>query len=67
MDADELVDVRVFYWAAFNGFNKYVRLMIVNRRWSPFIKSYRNRSIISGAIWGSRVDTVRMIVGNYKY
>ena len=41
--------------------------MILHRKWSPFIKSYRNRSIISGAIWGSRVDTVRMMLGNYKF
>ena len=41
--------------------------MFVIRKWSPFIKSYRNRSIISGAIWGSQVSTVRMILGEFKF
>ena len=41
--------------------------MIVNRKWSPFIKAYRNRSIVSGAIWGSRIETIRMMLGNYKF
>ena len=61
------MDLRVFYWAAYNGYNKYLRYMFLNRQWSPFIKSYRNRSIISGAIWGSKVETVRMMLGNYKF
>ena len=59
--------MRIFYWAAYNGFNKYVRYMILVRRWSPFIKSFRNRSIVSGAIWGSQVETVRLMLSNYKY
>ena len=41
--------------------------MFVNRKWSPFIKAYRNRSILSGAIWGSQVNTVRMILGEFKF
>jgi len=41
--------------------------MILNRKWSPFIKAYRNRSIISGAIWGSKTETVRMMLANYKF
>ena len=57
----------MFYWASYNGYNKYLRYMFLNRQWSPFIKSYRNRSIISGAIWGSKVETVRMMLGNYKF
>ena len=59
--------MRVFYWAAFNGYNKYLRYMILHRRWSPFIKSFRNRSVISGAVWGSQVETVRMLLGDYEY
>ena len=53
LNNDQRIDLRIFYWAAFNGFKKTIRYMIVSRRWSPFIKSYKNRSIISGAIWGS--------------
>ena len=29
-----------FYWAAFYGLNKYLRYMVLSRRWSPFIKSF---------------------------
>lgn len=64
---DEEIDCRIFYWAAFNGYKKYLRLMILHRKWSPYIKSFRNRSIISGAVWGSQVDLLRMLLGNYKY
>ena len=59
--------MRTFYWAAFNGYNRYLRHMILSRKWSPFIKSFRNRSIISGAVWGSQVETVRMLLGDYQY
>ena len=51
----------------YNGFKKTMRYMIVCRMWSPFIKSYKNRSIISGAIWGSQVELIRMMVGQYKF
>ena len=64
---EEVIDCRIFYWAAFNGYNKYLRLMILHRKWSPYIKSFRNRSIISGAVWGSQIETLRMLLGNYKY
>ena len=64
---EEEIDCRIFYWAAFNGYNKYLRLMILHRKWSPFIKSFRNRSIISGAVWGSQIETLRMLLANYKY
>ena len=57
----------MFYWAAYYGLDKYVRHMIVSRRWSPYIKSFKNRSVISGAIWGERVETVRMMIGDYHY
>ena len=63
----EAEDVRVFYWAAYYGFDKYVRHMIVSRRWSPYIKSFKNRSVISGAIWGEKIETVRMMLGEYHY
>ena len=63
----EVVDCRIFYWAAFNGYNKYLRLMILHLRWSPYIKSFNKRSILSGAVWGSQIETLRMLLGNYKY
>ena len=56
-----------FYWAAFYGLNKYLRYVVLSRRWSPFIKSFQNRSVISGAVWGERVETLRMLLGDYQY
>ena len=41
--------------------------MVETRKWSPFIKSFRNRSILSAAIWGSQVSTVRLLLGDYNY
>lgn len=67
MSRQERIELRIFYWAAFNGFKKPLRYMIESRKWSPFIKSYKNRSIVSGAVWGSQVDTVRMMLGDYTF
>lgn len=67
LDHEGTIDVHCFYWAAFYGLNKYLRYMVLSRKWSPFIKSFRNRSIISGAVWGEKVETLRMLLGNYKY
>jgi hypothetical protein len=67
MTFDERLDLRIFYWAAYSGFKKTLKYMVESRRWSPFIKSYKNRSIVSGAIWGSQVDVVRMLLGDYTY
>lgn len=59
--------MRVFYWAAFHGFNRYLKYMVLHKKWSPFIKSFRNRSIVSGAIWGENLETIRLLVGQFKY
>ena len=67
LEYDEQVQVRVFYWAAFYGYNYFLRYLIEQKKWSPFIKSFRNRSIISGAIMGEQVETVRLLLGDYKY
>jgi len=64
---DEIIDSRVFYWSAFNGSNKMMRLMILQRKWSPFIKAFRNRSIVSGAILGGNIETIRYLLTKYKY
>ena len=67
LDHEETIDMHCFYWAAFYGLNKYLRYMVLSRRWSPFIKSFQNRSVISGAVWGERVETLRMLLGDYQY
>ena len=48
----ETLDIRAFYWAAFYGFDSYLKIMVEELRWSPFIKSFKLRSIVSGAIMG---------------
>ena len=63
----ELVDCRVFYWAANLGLEEYVRLMILQRRWSPFIKSFEERSIVSGCIIGKQTELLQSILGEYTY
>ena len=63
----EKKDLHIFYWAAYYGLKKYVRLMLIKRRWSPFIKSYKNRSILAGAICGGRSKVCRMILKEYEY
>lgn len=52
LSEEEAIDCRIFYWAAYNGFDTYMRHMVEDRKYSPFIKSFRNRSILSAAIWG---------------
>ena len=63
----EKKDLRVFYWAAYYGLKKYVRLMLIKRRWSPFFKSFKNRSVLAGAICGRRPKVCRMILKEYEY
>lgn len=67
LTADEGLEIRLFYWAAFYGKMRYLKFMVEELRWSPFIKSFRKRSIISAAILGNQVDTVRMLLGDYTY
>jgi len=59
--------MRIFYWAAFYGKKEILRIMIEDLKWSPFIKSFKLRSVVSSAILGSQIDTVRFLVGEYKY
>ena len=49
------------------GIKKYVRIMLVKKRWSPFIKAYKKRSILSGAIQGQQRTVCRMILNEYEY
>ncbi len=64
---EETMHMRVFYWAAYHGLNRYLKYMILHKKWSPYIKSFKNRSIVSGAIWGENLDTIKLLVGDYKY
>ena len=67
LEEEEIKALRAFYWAAFYGLKKYVRHMIVDFKWSPFIKSWRKRSILSAAIFGQRWRICKIIVEDFKY
>lgn len=41
--------------------------MILIYKFSPFIKSFQNKSVISGAVLGGQVEILRMILGLYTY
>ena len=59
--------MRAFYWAAFYGLKKYVLQMIVDFKWSPFIKSFKKRSVLSAAIFGQRKTICKIIINDYEY
>ena len=59
--------MRAFYWAAFYGLKKYVLQMIVDFKWSPFIKSFKKRSVLSAAIYGQRKAICKMIISDFIY
>ena len=57
----------IFYWAAFFGRTKTVNLMIRHRKWSPYIKSFMNQSIMTSAVRGERLHLVKRIIFGYEY
>ena len=59
--------MRIFYWAAYYGRTKTMKLMIRHRKWSPYIKSFMNQSIMSAAIRGERLNLVRHLIFIYEY
>jgi len=63
----ERLELRTFYWAAFFGMQDYVRVMLVVLRWSPFLKSFKKRSILSGAIIGRQVEMASVIIEQFYY
>lgn len=67
LNSEENLAMRSFYWAAFYGMTKYLRILIEDYLWSPFIKSYDDRSIISGAILGKQLEALRFMLENYEY
>jgi ankyrin repeat protein len=43
-----------------------IQKMINRFRWSPFMKSYRQQTVLTGAIWYDRNDIVELVLG-YEY
>jgi len=67
LSEEEMVILRVFYWCAYFGeaFKSYLTTMVRDLRWSPFLKSFKNRSVISGAVWGEHTEVIRYLLGDY--
>lgn len=57
----------MFFWAARFGLRRYIRLMILLLRWSPFMKAFRNANIVSGAIFGKQIKVVREILSRFEF
>lgn len=55
---EERAELRIYYWAAYYGRGKSINAMIMQRKWSPFMKSFHNQSILVAAIRGSRTKMV---------
>lgn len=58
--------LRLFYWASYFGFEADVDLFISNLKWSPFIKSFKKQSALSGAMRGGNIETAKLIL-SYDY
>ena len=67
MSERETCRLRIFYWAAFYGIKNIVRLMLVHCRWSPFIKSYRGRSVATASVIGQQAHVAQMLISEYEY
>ena len=52
LDSHDEGDLRIVYWAAYYGFKEHVRWALLAKRWSPFIKSFKKRSILAATICG---------------
>ena len=67
LSQEQRLDLRIFYWAAYYGRVEAVKLMIELFRWSPMIKSFKKRDILSAAILGQQENVVAYLVNkNYK-
>jgi hypothetical protein len=58
--------LRVFYWAAYYGRVDAIEMMVELLRWSPMMKSYKKRDILSAAILGGQEKVVLYLM-NKKY
>ena len=59
--------MHIFYWAAYYGRKKTINLLIRHRKWSPYIKSFKNQSVMTSAVRGERLELVNAIVLDYEY
>lgn len=54
--------LRSFYWSAYFGDIKNVRMMINDLLWSPFMKSFEKKDCLTAAIRGRQPDIVAMLL-----
>ena len=50
--------LRIFYWASYYGRVNAVEMMVELLRWSPMMKSYKQRDVLSAAILGGQENVV---------
>lgn len=58
--------LHAFYWSAAMGDIHVIQKMINRFRWSPFMKSYRQQTVLTAAIWYDRNDIVESVL-SYEY
>lgn len=51
-----------FYWSAYYGDKEKIRSMIVDYKWSPFIRAFNKRNILTAAIMGKQDYVVERIL-----
>lgn len=62
-DENEIALLSGFYWSAFFGKRDKIRSMIIDYKWSPFIRTRRmKRNVLTAAIIGKRDDIVEAIL-----
>lgn len=61
LTAEQQADLHVFYWAAYYGDLEACKIMTLTYRWSPMMKSFRERDTISGAVLGQQADVVAFL------
>jgi hypothetical protein len=55
---EDKATIRIFYWAAYYGRKDAIEIMVELFRWSPMLKSFKNRDVLGAAILGERADVV---------
>ena len=41
--------------------------MLIHYRWSPFIKSFKDRSVLAGAVIGQQAVVAKLLIQEYEY
>ena len=59
--------MHIFYWAAYTGEDEFLKdYMLFGLKFSPFVGTYKDRSVLTGAVLGESREVIRLIC-SYKY